>query len=358
MLKKSVKIPSPKIADVRSFVKDPAQKLAQSRLRVLKLAEDLGNIAKACRQGNMDRTSFYEWKRRYQTHGIEGLMDLPPIHKSHPMTTPVYVREAVLEISHQNPGWGCKRISNELARDKMRISHETVQSILKKANRETRVKRFLALEEKALAGLELAAEHIRAIERLNPCFRERHVESDAPGALVSQDTFTVGTFKGIGKVVMHSAVDTHGSYAFAGLATERTALRAAELFWGHIVPFYEAHHLELKAMLTDNGTEFCGGENHEYQKVLFRQKVEHRTTRVGRPQTNGFVERFHRTILDEFFRVMLRKRVYETLDELEMDLQTWLVYYNTERSHMGYRNNGRTPYETVLKYLENVSQEA
>ena len=68
--------------------RDADSKLAQHRLSVLELAKELGNVAEACRQRGLDRTSFYEWKRRFQTQGFEGLKDLPPIHKSHPQTTP------------------------------------------------------------------------------------------------------------------------------------------------------------------------------------------------------------------------------------------------------------------------------
>ena len=68
--------------------KDTSEKLAHRRLTVLELAERLGNVTEACRRGGIDRTSFYDWKRRFQTHGLDGLKDLPPIAKSHPMATP------------------------------------------------------------------------------------------------------------------------------------------------------------------------------------------------------------------------------------------------------------------------------
>src|SRR4051794_3773045 len=73
--------------------KDPATKVAWQRLSVLQLAQELGSVSKACRQARMDRTSFYEWKRRFQTHGLAGLKDLPPLPKSHPATTPEPVQE-------------------------------------------------------------------------------------------------------------------------------------------------------------------------------------------------------------------------------------------------------------------------
>jgi hypothetical protein len=67
---------------------------------------------------------------------------------------------------------------------------------------------------------------------------------------------------------------------------------------------------------------------------------------VATPRTNGFVERFNRTILDEFFRTAFRKKLYSTIDDLQTDLDIWLNLYNYERSHRGYRNMARKPIET------------
>lgn len=350
-LKKKVSIKESKILD-RSFVKDPTEKIALSRLRILKLAEELKNVSAACRQGSMDRSSFYEWRRRFQTHGMDGLRDLPPVRKTHPNRTPEPVERAVVDLSKEHPAWGCKRLASEMGRLGMPSNHFTIQAILKREGMGTMRERLLKLEESALEGAELSPELLKAVERLNPCFKERHVESSCPGELVCFDSFFVGTLKGVGKVWLFTAVDTHGSYAFGSLATSRTALKAAELLHGHVLPFYEAHGLSLGAALTDNGTEFCGTEEHIFERVLFESGAEHRRTRVKRPQTNGFVERFHRTILDEFFRVEFRKRVYEDLDALEASVQEWICYYNAERPHQGYRNRGRTPYETVLMFVK------
>jgi transposase InsO family protein len=306
----------------------------------------------------MDRVSFYEWKRRYQTHGLEGLLDLPPVHKTHPQTTPEHVKEAVLELSARHPSWGCKRLEAELRREGVLISNFAIQGILVKVGRGTRFERFLALEEEALKGIEIPKEHLQTLEKLNPAFKERHVESSRPGELVSFDTFYVGTFKAIGKVYLVTAVDTFGSYAFGTLTTQRNAMAAAELLYAHVAPFYESHELALSAVLTDNGTEFCGTEEHPFEQLLFLMQIQHRRTRVKRPQTNGFVERFHRTILDEFFRIALRGTIFEDLEPLEIQLQNWLCYYNLQRAHLGYRNRGRTPYQTVELHLESVKQEA
>lgn len=244
-LKEKVDIAEPKVLN-RSFVKDPSEKIALQRLKVLELAEKLGNIAEACRRGDMDRTSFYEWKRRYQIHGLEGLMDLPPVPKTHPLTTPEHVKAAIVALSSKQPSWGSKRLSAELSKEGIVISNFTVQRTLNKAGLGTRFQRYLALEEKALEGVQIPEQQLRTLEKLNPCFKERHVESSKPGELVSFDTFFVGVFKGIGRVYLFTAVDTFGSYAFGNLATQRTAVRAAELLYGQVAPFYEAHGLVLE----------------------------------------------------------------------------------------------------------------
>jgi transposase InsO family protein len=354
---RKVDIPSSKVIE-RSFVKDASEKIALQRLRTLKLAEELKNISEACRRGSMDRTSFYEWKRRYQLHGLDGLLDQPPVPKSHPKTTPTHVRDAVIELSFKHPSWGSKRAALELTAEGMTISNWTVQSILNKAKLGTRFERMLRLEAEALKGAELPKDQIELIEKLNPCFKERHIQSKKPGDLVGFDTFFVGTFKGIGRVYLYTAVDTFGSYAFGMLATARTALCAAQLLYGQVIPFYEAHKLKFEAALSDNGTEFCGTQEHAFEEVLYLSGIKHKRTRVRRPQSNGFTERFHRTILDEFFRTEMRRRTFDSLESLELAVQQWLCYYNLERPHQGYRNMGKTPYQIVEAHLQSVKQES
>lgn len=343
----------------RVTAKDPVLKLAYHRLSVLELAQALGNVSEACRRGGMDRTSFYEYRRRFQTHGIEGLVDLPPVHHSHPQTTPPEVVEQILALCLQHPAWGCVRLSDHLKLAGISVSSPTVQSILIKHGLASRYDRLLRLEsEAAQHAIELTGEQIALIEKANPCFRERHVESATPGELLAQDTFFVGTLKGVGKVYLHTVVDTYGSYAFGFLHTTKQPEAAVAVLHNDVLPFYQAHDLPVTAMLTDNGREFCGTDTHPYELYLALNDIKHRKTRVRRPQTNGFVERFHRTVLDEFFRQAFRTTFYETVAALQADLDTWLVEYNTQRPHQGYRNLGRRPYDTVRQYLEQRADSA
>jgi transposase InsO family protein len=332
-------------------------KIAYHRLSVLELAETLGNVSKACRQRGMSRTQFYEFKRRFQTHGFEGLKDLPPIHKSHPQTTPPEVVERILKLSLTHPTWGCARISDLLKLEGTYVSPPTVQSILNKHGMGSRYERLLKLEEQAHEkAIELTPEQVAMIEKVNPCFRERHVESSRPGELLAQDTFYVGHLKGVGKVYLQVVVDTYGSYAFGFLHTGKLPECAVAVLHNDVLPFYRRKGIAVSAVLTDNGREFCGTDTHPYELYLALNDIEHRRTKVRRPQTNGFVERFNRTVLDEFFRVVFQQKFYERLEDLQADLDDWLRHYNTERPHRGYRNMGKRPMDTIQDYLNKLRE--
>jgi transposase InsO family protein len=332
--------------------KDPGEKLAHRRLTVLELAERLGNVSQACRRGGIDRTSFYDWKRRFQLQGLDGLKDLPPIAKSHPMTTPPEVVARIEELALAHPAYGCNRLEALLALEGRRVSAITIQKILNDKDLGSRHARWLALErQNAEALIELTPEQVAFLEKLNPCFRERHVESGRPGELLSADTFTVGTLKGIGRVYLHAVVDTYGSYAFGFLHVSKQPEAAVAVLHNDVLPFYAGLDLPVSAVLTGNGREFCGTERHPYELYLALNDIAHRKTRVGTPRTNGFVERFNGTVLEEFFKPALHAKLYEGVEALQADLDAWLVHYNRERPHLGYRNQGRRPWETVELFV-------
>lgn len=338
---------------------NPESKIVHQRMTVLELAESLGNVSAACRQRGVSRTQFYEYKRRFQTHGLAGLKDLPPIHHSHPLTTPPEVEARILALSLRHPAWGCDRLSDHLALEGITISGPTIQRILNDNEMSTRYHRWLKLEQQQAAqAIELSAEQVQFIEKQNPAFRERHVESSRPGELLCQDTFQVGHLKGVGRVYLHVVVDTYGSSAFGFLHTSKRPEAAVAVLHNDALPFYEERAIPVTAVLTDNGREFCGTENHPYELYLALNEIEHRRTKVRKPQTNGFVERFNRTVLDEFFRTAFRTKFYESVEQLQADLDVWLADYNNERPHQGYRNLGRRPIDTVNLFLEERAAKA
>lgn len=266
--------------------------------------------------------------------------------------------ERILALSLAHPAWGCVRLSEHLKLDGVSVSSPTIQNILIKHAMASKFDRLLKLQEQVAAEpFELSSEQILQIEKANPCFRERHIESSRPGELLAQDTFYVGTFKGVGKVYLHSIVDTYGSYAFGFLHTSKVPEAAVAVLHNDALPFYAERGIPVVAVLTDNGREFCGTPTHPFELYLALTELEHRRTKVRHPQTNGFVERFHRTVKEEFFEVALHETFYESVEALQADLDRWLVHYNTERPHLGYRNLGKWPLDTVNTHLS-VTQEA
>ena len=327
-------------------------------MTVLELAERLGNVTEACRRGGIDRTSFYDWKRRFQLQGLDGLKDLPPIAKSHPMTTPAEVVARIEELALEHPAYGCNKVEALLALEGKRVSAITVQKILNDKGLGTRHERWLALERRnAERVIELTPEQARFLEKLNPCFRERHVESERPGQLLSADTFMVGSLKGLGRVYLHAVVDTYGSYAFGFLHVSKQPEAAVAVLHNDVLPFYEQLDLPVSAVLTDNGREFCGTERHPYELYLALNDIEHRRTKVGSPKTNGFVERFNGTVLEEFFRPTMHSKFYDSVEALQADLDAWLLHYNRERPHLGYRNQGQRPWETVERFVSPTARQ-
>jgi transposase InsO family protein len=174
------------------------------------------------------------------------------------------------------------------------------------------------------------------------------IETAHPGYLGSQDTFYVGTFKGVGRVYQQTFVDTYSKVAFAKLYTTKTPITAADILNDKVLPFFEQQNLPMLRILTDRGTEYCGAaEHHDYQLYLALNDIEHTKTKAQSPQTNGICERFHKTILNEFYCVALRKNIYENIEALQNDLDEWVHYYNNERTHQGKMCCGRTPIDTL-----------
>ena len=265
--------------------------------------------------------------------------------------TPPEVEALILALSLEQPAFGQIRIANEVRQRGHSISPAGVRSVWQRHELETMKKRLKALEAKiAQEGLVLTESQLAALEKAKS-EKEAHgeFESECPGYCGAQDTFYVGTMKGVGRIYQQTFIDTYAKIAFAKLYDRKTPLTAADLLNDRVVPFYDQHEVRLCRVLTDRGTEYCGNpEHHEYELYLAVEDVDHSRTKTKSPQTNGIVERFHKTVLNEFYRVAFRKRIYGSIAERQEDLDEWIRSYNENRPHQGRWCFGKTPMQTFL----------
>lgn len=324
------------------------------KLSLLQLAEELGNVAKAAKIMGFHRDTFYEVRKAFQSGGVAALVEQRRGPRNpHPNRVAAEVEEKILAYALAKPSHGAQRVANELRLQGVSVSSSGVRGVWSRHDIETRYKRLMRLEAHARDDtFLLSEEQVKLLERHSADFTCRHVESSAPGELLNQDTFYWGTLKGVGKVYVQVVIDTFCSLGFAKVYNSKMPVTACDLLYERVLPFYDALGVPVKTILTDNGREFCGRpESHPYELLLAVEDVEHRTTKVRSPRTNGFVERMNRTLLDECFRVAGRQTWYVGIDEIQRDLDLFMEHYNLARSHQGYRLKGRTPAQALREAL-------
>jgi transposase InsO family protein len=325
------------------------QSLIKHKVGLLNLAEELRNVSQACRVMGVSRDTFYRVKEAKESGGLDALLHKDRRRANLKNRVDEVVEQAIRAYAIDNPAAGQVRVSNELRKQGICVSPTGVRSVWLRHELQTFRLRLAALEKKsAEQGLVLTETQVAALERKREEQLEcGEIETAHPGYLGSQDTFYVGNMKGVGRIYQQTFVDTYAKVAFAKLYTTKTPIAAADLLNDRVLPFYQEHQAPLLRVLTDRGTEYCGKvEQHEYQLYLAMNDIDHTRTKAQSPQTNGICERFHKTILNEFYAVAFRKKIYATLEELQVDLDAWIASYNDERTHQGKMCCGRTPMAT------------
>lgn len=330
-----------------------SEKIIKNKVGLLNLAEELNNVSKACKIMGFSRETFYRYKSAVNEGGVETLLEKSRRKPNLKNRVESETEKSVIDFAIEYPAYGQARASNELRKRGIFVSPSGMRCIWIRHGLESFKKRLLALEKKsAEEGLILTEAQVSALERKKDddaaC---GEIETAHPGYLGSQDTFYVGTLKGVGRIYQQTFVDTYSKVASCKLYTTKTPIN------DRVLPLFEQNEISLIRMLTDRGTEFCGKiEHHDYQLFLALNDIEHTKTKARSPKTNGICERFHKTILQEFYQVTFRRKIYTSIEELQKDLDEWLDFYNNQRTHQGKMCCGRTPMETFIDGIK-IAQE-
>ena len=326
------------------------EKIIKHKVGLLNLAEELGNVSKACQIMGLSRDTFYRYKSAVEDGGVEALLERTRRHPNLKNRVDLETEDAVVAFAIEYPAHGQVRVSNELRKQGVFVSASGVRSIWLRHEMSNFKLRLKALEAKvAEDGIILTEAQVQALEKKkldDEAWGE--IDTAHPGYLGSRDTFYVGTMKGVGRIYQQTYIDTYAKTAQATLYKTKTSITAADMLNDKVLPYYEEHNLPVLRILTDRGTEYCGrADRHDYQLFLAINDIEHTKTKVKSPQTNGICERFHKTILQEFYQVVFRKTLFESIEQLQKDLDEWIDTYNNDRSHQGKICEGRTPLQTL-----------
>lgn len=306
-------------------------------------------IVKLCKKYGVSRSWFYKWKERRDKYGEEGLKPKIRSKPDMPNKVPKEIEEQILNFVKEYPTYGPERIEAELKFAGICVGHTGIYNVLKKRGLNTAKSRLEWVRK--LTGEVVT---IDEITRDKEKAKNNHVEATHPGQLISEDTFYIGCLKGIGRIYCQVACDCFSSFGAAKVYNNKTTDASTDFVENHLVKKFAP--VKIERILTDCGTEYTTWHesaipNHKFEKTCKKLGIKHTTTKVKHPWTNGYVERLNKTLLDEFYSVVFRKKQYKSIEELQIDLDRFMDYYNYRRAHQGYKlkNNGyRTPAEAHL----------
>ena len=327
--------------------------LTSFKYSVLEHAQKYKNITDTCRIFNLSRTVYYKWLKRFNKFGYSGLLSRPKSRPKMPNQIKSEYESIIYSYIRDYPAHGPRRIANELKAQGISISETGVYNVLKRKGLNHRLDRLFYAQEHSDNPV-VTERYLKEIEKK----KETHIEAFYPGYLIWEDTFYVGTIKGLGRVYQQAGIDAYSNFGFAKVYLDKKAASAIDFLKSRVLPVYSMFDIPIDRILTDNGKEYTThwkNAKHDYEDFLVSKGIKHTRIKPRCPKSNGIVERFNRTLLEEFYQIAMLRRVYTSLDELQDDLDSFIYYYNFKRTNQSYRLGGMRPYQKFLDSSRKLS---
>jgi len=322
------------------------QLIVNTRKNLLIFAER-HSITKACRVFGISRTSYYKIKKQFiRTENLAPRIRRKP---RMPNGTKLSVKKELLTLVQKYPGRGTPFYAYELRKHGIHQTPQALWLCLKRFGLNNRFKRLLYIETLNTQLQPLTERTLRALKRQFKPIQHGH----CPGQVVALDTFYVGSLKGVGRIYQMTGIDLYSRYGWAQLYTNKSAASSINFVEERVIPQLFVNGITIESILTDNGTEFI---DRRFRAMLVDYNIKHTRIPKGKPMCNGYCERFQRTILEEFYQPIFRKKFFRSLDALQQDLATYLTYYNFQRPHFGVVKTGAIPADILKSRISVLRQ--
>ena len=319
------------------------------RVRLIEHAAKIGNVTEACRVFGVSRKTYYEWLKKAEAYGLSALLpkDRRKPHQPNAMSSEEVA--VILSEAVTRPTLGPKALLRHLKARGVDRSASGVAKVLHRHNLGTARQRVAALA--SLTAAETGQVTGAAMEGpFGFC-----MYASKPGEVVSLDTFYVGRLKGVGAVWQLTAVDVATRTAVCQLIVGDKTAAVAARFLDHLKKALRKHGIKLEGILTDNGPEFVG---KAFQTRAADLGLVHHRIPPRSPNHNSVCERFHGTVLHEFYRPHFHRGRVDDIGLLDRSLQTWLGDYNQHRPNHGEYMAGRTPLQVKKELRRRIRKTA
>ena len=319
------------------------------RVRLIEHAARINNVSEACRVFGVSRKTYYEWIKKAEQYGLSALLprERRRPHQPNEMTSEEVA--VILSEAIARPTLGPKSLLRHLAKRGVDRSASGVAKVLRRHHLGTAKQRVIALA--SLTATETGQLTAAALE--GPFGFCQY--ASRPGQVVALDAFYVGKLKGVGAVWQLTAVDIATRIAVVQLVVGDKTAAVAALLLSHLKKALRKHGITLEGVLTDNGPEFVG---KAFQARVSEMGLHHHRIPPRSPNHNAVCERFHGTVLEEFYRPHFHRGRVEDLALLDRSLQAWVVDYNNDRPNNGDYMAGRTPLQVKKELKRRIRQTA